>query len=332
MNPTNNHYSLILMILILVFSAIIAVIFRKFALKFSILDVPNERSSHSTPVPRGGGIAIVISFYAGLWYTWKSQGLADELFFALLPGLIIALIGFIDDVRGLPPLFRLLIHLGCSGFALFFLGGFHALFGSELGWVWSVIGLLIFVWFINLFNFLDGSDGYASMEAISISLILWFFTQNPLLLILTFSVAGFMFWNWPKAKIFMGDSGSTVLGFIVVVLGTYFHNQRSFPFSYWILITSLFWFDATVTLIRRIFNKENLSHPHKKHIYQRAIRSGLSHLKTLLYGFLINILLFSLCLLTWENIISIFFAVILCLFLLSLSMFYIDSKFKFAEE
>jgi Fuc2NAc and GlcNAc transferase len=306
-------------------------LYKNWALKKSVLDIPNDRSSHFVPTPHGGGFAIVITFYSGLFLLFLTGNIDRSLFFALIPGIVLAFVGFIDDLKNLPHSTRFTIQFLCSGIALFFLGGFHGFFGDTLLWLWSVFAMFGIVWFINLFNFLDGSDGVASMEAISISLALWFFTDMNFMLLVTFSVGGFLYWNWPKARIFMGDVGSTTLGFILVVLGIYLHNNGTLNFFYWILITALFWFDATITLLRRIINKENLSQAHKNHLYQRAIQGGFSHLKTLLLGLGINILLFLICIAIWERYISFLSGLCLAIIILWSAMKYVDRIFGYKK-
>jgi Fuc2NAc and GlcNAc transferase len=283
-------------------------------------------------VPRGGGMVIILTFYLCIFYSYLNSQIEKDLFLALLPGLGLTVVGIVDDLKGLALSIRFTAQFLCAGIAMYFLGGFHALFGSNLLWLWSFIALFGFVWFINLFNFLDGSDGYASMEAVSIALVLWFFTGMNVLLLLAFSVGGFLYWNWPKAKIFMGDAGSTTLGFILVVFGIHFHNNDTLNFFFWILITSLFWFDATFTLFRRILNKEKLSHAHKNHMYQRAILGGFSHLKTLISGLVINILLFFICFITWRNYIPLFLGFLLSIIILGFAMYYVDQKFAYKSK
>lgn len=117
-----------------------------------------------------------------------------------------------------------------------------------------------------------------------------------IVIVLAASVLGFLVWNWPKAKIFMGDVGSTQLGFILVVLGIYFHNQNELSILYWLLLTAPFWFDATFTLFRRWRNNENISVAHKKHAYQRIVQAGFSHLKTDIWLMGINIILLGIIL------------------------------------
>ena len=323
---------LLFLIISFLFSFCLTYVFKRFASRHSILDYPNDRSSHETATPIGGGIAIVLTFYAGLFIYYLNGQLEKNIFFALLSGLLLAAVGVIDDFRGLAPIFRFITQIICTGIALIFLRGFNSLLGSDLVWFWSFIALFGMVWFINLFNFLDGSDGYASMEAISISLALYFFTGSNLCLLLTVSVGGFLYWNWPRAKIFMGDSGSTTLGFILAVLGIYFHNNETLNFLFWIFLTALFWFDATITLIRRIINKEKLSNPHKNHTYQRAIQGGFSHLKILILGLGINILLFINCLIIWKYSIPLIYGFLPVIVIMGSVTKYFDHKIPYQSK
>ena len=183
-----------------------------------------------------------------------------------------------------------------------------------------LFALLAIIWFINLYNFLDGIDGYASIEAICIAIVLFMFTGNNTALLLIASIAGFLFWNRPKAKIFMGDVGSTQLGFILIVLGIYLHNDGQFNFINWILLSTPFWFDATLTLFRRWRNGETLSQAHKKHVYQRLVQVGYDHLQVnmILIGLNIYIAV-NLLLISRFNylIIPLFLTTVIILYLLT---------------
>lgn len=324
-----RNSDILLLSTIFILSFCITFLYRKWAISQTILDFPSERSSHVLPTPVGGGIVIILTFYLGLTHLFISDQITKDLLFALIPGLLLAIIGFYDDIKKLNWLFRLAIQFICSGLGLFFLGGMKPLFGDNLIWMWSIITMIGAVWFINLFNFLDGSDGYASIEAISISTCLWFFTGNDILLIITFSVGGFLIWNWPPAKIFLGDSGSTSLGYIFVILGIYYHNNNILDFSFWIILTTLFWFDATITILRRIINKEKLNSPHKNHIYQRLIKGGFSHLRTLLAGVIINILLFLICLAISYHLIIASIGIIIAVLIMMIASLIVDNMVPF---
>ncbi len=279
-------------------------IIQKIAVQRNVLDIPNERSSHSIPTPRGGGLAIVISWYAGIIVLYLLDVLDKNLFLALLTGILLAIISLLDDIVSLKPLVRFFIQVITAVVAFYFLGGISSVnfTGIEIStnFILYPVSIIGIVWFINLYNFLDGIDAYASIEACFIGLSLFIFTNNIVNLILVASVLGFIYWNRPKAKIFMGDVGSTQLGFILAILGIYFHNTTNFNIVYWIMLTSLFWFDATFTLLRRWRNNENLSEAHKKHTYQRIVQAGFTHAKTVYYSLFINGILFGFVFISYH--------------------------------
>ncbi len=284
--------------IIIILSYSLTFFVRKWAINRSILDVPNERSSHTIPTPRGGGIAIAISWFTGLIYVYITDKIDQALFLALLSGLPLALIGILDDIMNLKPGLRFLIQFLSAGLALFFLSGLQlldfGLFSVEYQWLLIPIGIIAIMWAVNLFNFLDGIDGYISTEVIFICVAFFIFSQNDNTLILASAVIGFLIWNWPKAKIFMGDVGSTLLGFNIAVLAIYFQNEMNFSIIVSLILTSVFWFDATLTLLRRIKNKETLKLAHRKHAYQRIVQAGFSHQKTVLWALALNIMGFGL--------------------------------------
>lgn len=299
----NNIY------IIIVALGLLTLFLTKFLIAFSkkrhLLSYPNERSLHSTPTPRIGGVAFVATWYIGLLLFFYLGLVESELFFALLSGLLLAMVSLIDDLVGIKPVVRLIVHFVVVVGAFWLLGGIRPLISFNYGEIihyciiypLSVVGM---VWFINLFNFMDGIDGYASIEAISIALILFIFSCNPLLLLLFAVVLGFLFWNWPKAKIFMGDIGSTQLGFILIVFGIHFHNKLDFSILNWIMLASPFWFDATYTLYRRWRNREKLSQAHKKHAFQRLVQAGYSHLQVDIGLIVINLIILLLILMYRE--------------------------------
>ena len=281
----------IISLFIFIISFLVTWLVRKIALKKAILDIPNDRSSHAIPTPRGGGI----SFYMGLTWLFLKNNVPDNLYYALLSGLLLVITGILDDIFNLSPKIRFLIQILSVSIALFFLKGLNKL---DLGFIiiqapvfLTIIAAIGIVWFINLYNFIDGIDGYASMEAIFVGGALYYFTKNEIALLLAIATLGFLPWNWQRAKIFMGDVGSTLLGFILIVLGIYFQNKGEFSLINWLILTSLFWFDATSTLYRRWRNKEKLSVAHRKHAYQRIVQAGSSHQRTVIYAIFINLFL-----------------------------------------
>jgi len=277
-------------------SFIFTFLLKNFALKRQLTDKPNERSSHSIPTPRLGGIAITFSWFLGLALFYWLDYLDQRLFLALLSGLLIALVSLVDDIMVIGFRIRLLIHFVAVAMALYFLGGLRPFVTLDvkldIPWLVYPIVAVAMVWFINLFNFMDGLDGFASTEAISIALVLYAFTGSTVNLLLIATILGFLYWNWPRARIFMGDTGSTQLGFALIVLGIFYHNTLYFSILNWIMIAAPFWFDATYTLYRRWRNGENISQAHRKHAYQRLTNLGLTHLQVNLLLIGINVLIF----------------------------------------
>lgn len=315
----------VLIILLAFLSFMLTYVIRQYALRKNIFVIPNARSMHEKPTPSGGGLSFVIAWYIGITVLYFSGLLEKDLFFALLCGILLAAVSLIDDILDLSALIRLIVQFITSIAAFWFLGGLRPVIIPEIEvnytfiiYPLAVIGI---VWFINLFNFMDGVDGFASVQAIIICLVFYFFTWNLIALLLAVTVAGFLYWNWPKARIFMGDVGSTQLGFILIILGIYFHNVKDFSILNWIMIASPFWFDATLTLFRRWRNREKLSEAHRKHVYQRIVQAGYSHVKVI--GFLVLV-----------NIINIIFILIyreikflqIPLFLLTLIIYYLITR------
>lgn len=300
-----------------------------------MVSIPNERSLHVTPIPVGGGIAIVASWYSGITIMYLSGHMDQNLYLALMSGIILTIISFIDDIVTIKPQIRLLFHFLTAIVSFILLGGLRPFIirGIEfdyrfLSYPLAIIGM---VWFINLFNFMDGVDGFASIEAIVISAVMFYMSGDIINIVLVVCVAGFLFWNWPKAKVFMGDVGSTQLGFILVVLGIYFHNNLRFSILNWIMLASPFWFDATLTLYRRWRNREDLKIAHKKHAYQRIVQYGFSHLKVNISLIIINIILIIIILLYRE-----FKILQIPMFVLTLCFYYwitrqVDRKMPFAN-
>lgn len=282
----------ILILILSFFSFLLTYMIRLYAVKKKVLSIPNERSLHIIPTPVGGGLAIVLTWYTGISFLFFYDIIDHNLYYALLCGILLTIVSLIDDIIGLKPLIRLVFQFIVTTSAFCFLGGLRQFIvpSIEMSYIYFFYPLVIIgmVWFINLFNFMDGVDGFASIEAIVICIVLFCLSGSIVNILLAGCVAGFLFWNWPKAKIFMGDVGSTQLGFILVVLGIYFHNTLRFSILNWIMITSPFWFDATLTLYRRWRNGEKLGEAHRKHAYQRIIQAGFSHLKVDIYLILIN--------------------------------------------
>lgn len=271
---------------VLVLSALLTGIYRRWALKKSVMDIPNHRSSHDVPTPRGGGMVFVLLWYIGLSLLYFFDLADEKLFWAFMPGLLLVLVGFLDDVMTLSPKWRIIAQTLAAAGSLFFTGGMGAvdtgLFVIDSPIILSLFAFVFILWMINLFNFLDGIDGYVATESILLLGLFVLISGFALPLILAAGVFGFLLWNWQKAKIFMGDTGSTFLGYAVAVFMIHFNNSGDMNFIVGLIATSLFWFDATYTVIRRLLNGETFYKAHRKHLYQRLVRSGFSHQKTVL--------------------------------------------------
>jgi UDP-N-acetylmuramyl pentapeptide phosphotransferase/UDP-N-acetylglucosamine-1-phosphate transferase len=253
-------------------------------LRRQLLDLPNERSSHVAPTPRGGGIAITGTI-AAAWLGLCAAGLLKPVSAAIALDMAgLAAVSWIDDLRGLSPGLRLLAQFAAVA------TGILVLPQGDLFQGWLPHGLdriaiaLIWVWFLNLFNFMDGIDGLAASEAVSIGV--------GLVLVVSFGVArdlglsapgaaiaaaalGFLVWNWTPARIFMGDVGSVPLGYVLGYL-----LLRMAMDGWWkaaLILPLYFLTDATLTLLRRLSRGEKIWQAHREHFYQRAVQNGLGH-------------------------------------------------------
>ncbi|MHC6224586.1 MraY family glycosyltransferase [Pseudomonas sp. X10] len=293
--------TLLLVVSIAVVSFVLTWLLRRYALARSIMDIPNARSSHSVPTPRGGGVAIVVAFLAALLWMGGAGLIESATSWALLgAGASIAVLGFLDDHGHIAARWRLLGHFAASLWALIWLGGLPPLmvFGTELdlGWFGHLLALFYLVWLLNLYNFMDGIDGIASVEAITTCLgacLLYVLAGVPGLvsapLVLAAAVAGFLFWNFPPARIFMGDAGSGFLGIALGVLSLQAAWASPDLFCAWLILLGVFIVDATVTLLRRLIRGDKVYEAHRSHAYQYASRQYGRHLPVTLAVMAINL-------------------------------------------
>lgn len=253
------------------------------------LDVPNDRSSHVVPTPRGGGLAIAAVVLAGLAGGAALGWLPRHVAVALVGGgLMVGAIGWLDDCYSLKARPRLLVHVAAALWTLGWLGGFPRLdVGATsvalgvAGWVLATLGI---VWTVNFYNFMDGIDGIAGGEAVVVGVgggLLLMMAGAPDLAGISFLIAaasfGFLLWNWSPARVFMGDVGSGVLGYLFAALAATSENRGAVPVLVWVLLLGVFLVDATVTLIRRARDGEPVFNAHRKHAYQRAVQAGWTH-------------------------------------------------------
>lgn len=275
---------------------------RKYAISQSLMDVPNARSSHLFATPRGGGVAIVVVFIMSLCFLWAVGLISPTAFFGIAgAGFSIALIGFMDDHGHIAARWRLLGHFAASAWLLFWIGGLPVIeiLGStlNLGWLGHVLAAFYLVWLLNLYNFMDGIDGIASVEAICVCLgaclLYWVGDATQLIwapLLLAAAVAGFLFWNFPPAKIFMGDAGSGFLGIVLGGLSLQAGWVSSDLLWGWLILLGVFIVDATFTLLRRLLRGDKVYEAHRSHAYQFASRQIGRHLPVTLAVGAINIL------------------------------------------
>lgn len=277
-------------------------VLRRYALARSLMDVPNARSSHSVPTPRGGGVAIVFTFLAALPLLSMAGYVEWSMTWCMLgAGGGVAVLGFLDDHGHVAARWRLTGHFAAAVWALVWLGGLPpvALFGwvVDLGLFGNLIAAIYMVWLLNLYNFMDGIDGIASLQAIFVCLggaILYALAggsaQACASLVLAAAVAGFLYWNFPPARIFMGDAGSGFLGIALGILSlqaAWFEPQLLWG---WVILLGVFVVDATFTLLRRLLRGDKVYEAHRSHAYQFASRRYGRHLPVTLGVLFINLI------------------------------------------
>ncbi|MDV2991077.1 MAG: putative undecaprenyl-phosphate N-acetylglucosaminyl 1-phosphate transferase [Chroococcidiopsis sp. SAG 2025] len=254
----------------------------------SLLDIPNERSSHTQPTPRGGGLGFIIAFAItsaiamGNNYVHLFADVPLNLNLAIVWLILIPLatIGFIDDRSNVPAGIRYLVQLAVAGVAVTYFGAFPQPWLSQFGVVGSVVAIVLtaigMTAIVNFYNFMDGLDGIvAGTSAIELGFFA-FYLHQPLLWFLVAALVGFLWWNWSPAKIFMGDAGSTVLGATVAIA---LLNAGDSAVQAWsaLVVTLPLIGDAIYTIVRRLLKRENIFQAHRSHLYQRLQQSGWSH-------------------------------------------------------
>ncbi|MCR5885703.1 glycosyltransferase family 4 protein [Rhizobacter sp. J219] len=271
-------------------SALLTGLVRRYAISAKLLDHPNARSSHTLPTPRGGGVAIVFSFLLVCTVLAVLGWVPRPMFWLFgLSAALVALVGFVDDRKPLPARWRFLAHMAGSIGCVVALGvvlppvpmlGWQV----DLGWFGVALAASYITWMINLYNFMDGIDGLASVEAISVALggaLCWWLATGTSMwavpALFAACVAGFLAWNFPPAKIFMGDAGSGFLGLVLGFLSLWAAFQAPAVYWSWFILTGVFMVDATTTLVRRVRRGERFNEAHRNHAYQYASRKHGSH-------------------------------------------------------
>ncbi|MBD2080235.1 glycosyltransferase family 4 protein [Leptolyngbya sp. FACHB-17] len=247
-----------------------------------LLDIPNDRSSHTQPTPRGGGLGFVVAFAitsaAIAYFNWQTVGRdVLSIWAALIP---LVVVGLFDDRGDVPARIRYLVQLSSAGIAIAAFSAFPQPWLTQFGMIGIAVAIVLtmigMTALINFYNFMDGLDGLvASVSAVQLSYLAIALNQ-PLLFLLVVALLGFLWWNWSPAKIFMGDVGSTTLGAMVAIA---LLHQSDDPVRAWssLAITLPLTADAIYTLIRRLLRHENIFKPHRTHLYQRLQQSGWNH-------------------------------------------------------
>jgi Fuc2NAc and GlcNAc transferase len=282
-------------------AAVLTGLIRRLGPRYGLLDVPNIRSSHDRVVPRGGGLAVVfITLGAALTLSLMHRWSAAEALAWLAGGSLIAAVGLLDDRQNLSVRSRLLVQLLAALCAL---------------WLWSagptadvlhpspplraavwLVGAVAVIWSINLFNFMDGIDGLAGQQALFVAVAALLLGAGPrgsaeawMLYCLAGATAGFLVWNWAPARIFMGDTGSSFLGYALAVAAVATSRNGSLSLWTWVILQGAFLVDATVTLCVRAWRGERVHSAHRQHAYQRLARHWRSHARVSTAYFAVNV-------------------------------------------
>ena len=277
--------------------------------KWDLIDSPNHRSSHTTPTPSGGGIGLVLAGSSTGLYLLLTQKLSFQNGIVLVISCILAAVGLLDDLKPMPASWRLGIQTLMAASLLIVLGGVSEMQRFADAWVSRILIyaflLLVVVWWINLFNFMDGIDGLAAAQTVFMllaasALLVWSrfaLLADPILLwmlCIAGAAGGFLILNWSPAKIFMGDVGSIYLSFMVLSFGLLSIRNEFVPVStglaMWAILGATFATDATITLITRILTTKRWYEAHRTHLYQRLARKFGKHRTVIFLYSSINVL------------------------------------------
>ncbi len=262
--------------------------------RLAVLDLPNERSMHASPIPRGGGLAVIIAAGAAALVTGWRYGFHPESLWASAGLAAVLIVSYLDDRHTLRNSPRFIVHCLAAAAAVY--GGLTLssllLPGVDLAlheWLLAAVSGLYIVWMINMYNFMDGMDGFCGgMSLFGFSgLALLASLQGAwpfalICLLVAAAAGGFLLHNFPPAKIFMGDSGSSTLGGVAAVLSLWAQRHAGIPLWLSLLVFSPFVVDATVTIIRRMLLRERFWEAHRSHCYQKLVGMGWSHRRTVL--------------------------------------------------
>lgn len=307
-------FVLVFIVISYILSFFITAFIRYYAVKSDFLDIPNARSSHIAATPKGGGAGFVLIFLIAAVFLAVTRQIPYRIAVAFAGGgIAVFFIGLRDDYKHVNILVRLLVHFFAAAWAVYWLNGNPSLniIGMNLGmgFIGNYLCVAGIVWLINLYNFMDGIDGIAALQAIIaagfIGMLFIFngmFNMALLLWVLAASVAGFLFWNWPAARIFMGDAGSSFLGFAFGVFIVFTMKDQTLSAWPWFIIFGIFFIDTIITLFTRILRGAYWYRAHCCHAYQHAARNW-GHLKVIFVMALLQIFwLVPLACLSWFYI------------------------------
>ncbi len=279
----------------------------------NILDRPNQRSSHVDPVPLGGGAGVVAIALASWLVLGLFLGVLPDIWPVVAAGALIGLISWFDDVRNLPALPRFGAQVVAVVFVLALLPGDALVFDGIVPlWLDRLFLALAWIWFVNLYNFMDGIDGMTGVETVAVAggvavLILVMVAQAggdwsraPMAAVVAGGAAGFLVLNWHPARIFIGDVGAVTLGFLVGYLLIWLAAQAG-EWAAALLLPLYYWADATVTLIPRLIRREPVWQGHRRHAYQIAVERGRSHAWVVRRVAAIDVFLLALALVSLEG-------------------------------
>lgn len=285
---------------------------RNLSIRNNWFDLPTDRGSHHDPIPNIGGLAMAVVVFSAITMLVLFGKLTfTEAFVWLFVVSVLGIVGFIDDIKDLSTRLRLFVHIIAGIIVVYVCGGINQLdLGfkvMEFGYISYLLGLVWVVGFINMYNFMDGINALAGCQALICGLLfaLWFWlfeqTGNSMILLsIAAASAGFLYWNLTPARVFMGDSGSTMLGGLFAVVCLKLHNDEQLPIIFPALVFAWFLLDTSVTLIRRFVKGEKIWQAHRQHFYQKLAVTPKDHIKvtgmisllTLIISIIITVVLF----------------------------------------
>lgn len=335
--------NLILSVFLILLSALLTKVFCVFAQNTSLMDQPNERSLHFKPTIRGGGIVFIGLPLIALPFLCEFTNTSFSDFYVLvISSILLATVSFLDDLYNLTVKARFSVQIIIALLVSFFMKPDQldfVLFTVTNQYVIVPFLFVAVLWAINHFNFMDGLDGFCASQAmfLFVAYALLFGLCSALAyqvfcLIFICSLIGFLIFNFPPAKLFMGDVGSATLGLIIFCIALIAQQKYQIPILFWLMLNGLFLFDATITLLRRMIKKEKWSTPHRKHAYQRLKQFGFSARAILLGQLVINSLFLVLVLFSYLKMEYIGFLVLFQLGFMGVIYYAVETIFPMFQE